>query len=706
MASSLKHAARILLSALDQLDGLGEASKLAHHAHEKAVGISDPVLRPAAPIEDSAMAIDVDLGSRPTGGLTKTTEAEGFSGSWGGVSTGPSPLKRKLDSGFPLPDAKSQRTSASLSSRMQRSLRVHESHPPEESADFSSLEHLHASGSLSDSGVEFRSRRPSRLACSDSHSSFSDGTPGSADMSPGVASPSRPLSRGTSSNDLDASSISDWILCQARRNRVPLEKMQATWELKKKELEYNLGQLVNGVPSDSYQDLKLITTQIIETANWLSGGNHEELGDYVPMWRSTQTNIENVIHFVKVVEDMKSTIATGYQPDGDLPSDLLQAKKEAWGDLLSTDGARWRTMGFPIDELQPLINAAGTWIYGLPWNHLARLDAELQTLQGQTMDEAAHPRLHVLMERVFDGILFARDCAEFVGRPMNKRIQVGALSLVTVFFSFTISFFESKSLTAADAPSTSATTALAPPTTLASAGRGKMGEAHAVQYFGNLVKLLEALEVMTNAGTPLETSAKLCSLGKSKQTRLGHFRRLSAGAPDKSHLGSDSEPQDSGDDWAPTKDLGGGSPQNRGDQAVNHAAGSHQAAVRPRSSPASVRSSHSETNANTHNVLFSTSTEHDPETRSIVENFARVVVEAGLQICEYFAARNHGATRTEGARALVGSTDVRIAGGRGLLVLVTAVRYVRAVTLLAGCDAAEMRRVQVLVDRLPSGSII
>lgn len=194
---------------------------------------------------------------------------------------GPSPLKRKRDAtSFPLPDAKSHRISASLSSRLQRSLRVAET---DEGAGPIRNEHgIHDSAMIASSHIPHprSSRRPSRVSRNDSCSSIPDLQRDASISS--LSSPVSPvfgLSRGSSiADNIDTMSIASWIECQARRNGTTIDNMQNIWNEKRKELEYNLTLLANGVPSDSYQDLKSIIEKIMEAAKWLSAGNLDELG--------------------------------------------------------------------------------------------------------------------------------------------------------------------------------------------------------------------------------------------------------------------------------------------------------------------------------------------------------------------------------------------------------------------------------------------
>lgn len=193
----------------------------------------------------------------------------------------PSPLKRKRDaSSFPLPDPKSLRISATLSSRLQRSLRVAEqSDEASATSDGHDLPDSYQ-GAAPHVAHPRPGRRASRLSRNDSHNSLPD-LHREISLST-IASPISPifgLSRGSSiAENLDVMSISSWIECQAHRNGTTVENMQNIWNEKRRELEYNLNLLANGVPSDSYQDLKVMIEKIMEAAKWLSAGNMDELG--------------------------------------------------------------------------------------------------------------------------------------------------------------------------------------------------------------------------------------------------------------------------------------------------------------------------------------------------------------------------------------------------------------------------------------------
>jgi hypothetical protein len=75
----------------------------------------------------------------------------------------------------------------------------------------------------------------------------------------------------------DLSPVMERLERESVEKGLSLPNLQTEWQAKRKELEHNLTLLQNGIPSDSYDDLKTITEKIMEAARWLSGGNTDEL---------------------------------------------------------------------------------------------------------------------------------------------------------------------------------------------------------------------------------------------------------------------------------------------------------------------------------------------------------------------------------------------------------------------------------------------
>ncbi|KAH6583749.1 hypothetical protein BASA60_001270 [Batrachochytrium salamandrivorans] len=86
-----------------------------------------------------------------------------------------------------------------------------------------------------------------------------------------------------------------------------LSVMQRMWEEKRRELESNLGMLWHGMPSDSYDDVKLITQSVLETAHWLSNRDLCQLRQLIPTWHLAEHKLNSIIKYIQITEDLKIT---------------------------------------------------------------------------------------------------------------------------------------------------------------------------------------------------------------------------------------------------------------------------------------------------------------------------------------------------------------------------------------------------------------
>ena len=72
------------------------------------------------------------------------------------------------------------------------------------------------------------------------------------------------------------------------------------WHEKRKELETNLGLLQSLNGDVDFDDVKGILQRVLLASEWLSGGNTEELGDVVPLWKNFEGRLEILVSYVKV----------------------------------------------------------------------------------------------------------------------------------------------------------------------------------------------------------------------------------------------------------------------------------------------------------------------------------------------------------------------------------------------------------------------
>ncbi|KAI9106242.1 hypothetical protein DFS34DRAFT_55993 [Phlyctochytrium arcticum] len=658
-----------------------------------------------------------------------------------------SPLKRKRDvNSFPLPDAKSSRISAQLASRFQQILKVTNDKSGDDDDESISSAGLrggqgrdisHSPGTSNEDGTasmdsgngrvhnvrRLSSRRASRFNRPDNlplHldvSSYADPAQSSGLSSPSAtASPLFGLSRGSSCADLpypatmngsqsqvslnpvlDAMSITAWLEHQAKQNNLPLEHVQMTWNAKRKELEHNLALLANGVPSDSYQDLKSIVEKIMDAARWLSAGNLDELGDYVPAWRMMEPNLDHVVQYLRVIEDMKSTPQQVFSLTGDLAADLahmrqrIMEKKQVWGGEagVASRVAAWRVLGFPVMEVEGVVQSAIAWIYGLVWAGFVQVDQDL------IRSEAPSPQLWT---HVLDLLILARDSVIFCQKPFPPRTLHAAYTLSHLYICTALSHFNGRTPTSstadlqmtdvtADLPSPASMTPSTPPSAICPATRSASAQVirrrdhvRVIQTFGHLVRVLDVVRVLSGGWRE-----------DAMRRRPGHGTGGISSSFDDPFAALD-------DDWdqdsAPTPTS-----------AATGLFSSPQSQIPPPISPSSLSpntptpsfSPHAQNGALIDSIpISSAAPDVDPSLTLLLQS----AVEAGLQLCEHFAEQR--APQSNKLSGSVGSA----ASARGAqnndprraILLGLVCRYIGVVVAIGG-GSKERERLRRVVRR-------
>ncbi|KAJ3083934.1 hypothetical protein HK102_000830, partial [Quaeritorhiza haematococci] len=431
-----------------------------------------------------------------------------------------SPLKRRRDIGeFPLPDAKSQRISSALSSRLARSLRVCDStfelggSVVEEEKDVSKdeeamLEDVTNSGDMDVSTTNIASPTPRIIVPTKSiRKKLSKQIVGSGSGLFGRSPPSGPFSgeneherlmqssvrfegaalmsqsapstspTGTSAELQPSLETAPILEMQAQRRGIATDVYVRAWNDRRRELEHNLTLLQNGVPSDSYDDIRAITEKIIEAAEWLSCGERAELGALIPLWRMLERNIENVVNYIKIVEDMKATVNCSFHMFGDLDVDLkrmkelLQTKNDSYRDVLRQNAAQWILLGFPVES--ELIQSVKNWFYGLPRLYFTHLEQELY----RPREVAAFHDLRIphLMENALSGIQFTTECSHFLHAPVPPRLMDQVLSLGAIFINYTTSMVDNL---------------------MNRSGKTRSAEGRVIMLYENLIQLFQHLRIL------------------------------------------------------------------------------------------------------------------------------------------------------------------------------------------------------------------
>ncbi|KAJ3274175.1 hypothetical protein HDV01_003458 [Terramyces sp. JEL0728] len=140
----------------------------------------------------------------------------------------------------------------------------------------------------------------------------------------------------------------------ANNNHVQLQSLVNQWNSKLEELDSNVSMITKNI-SDSYDDIQIIITRITNLIDWLVP-DKQELRNVLPKYKYTEHVLDNLIRFVKIVEDMKSTNGQRYitgslSRDTDVLLDLILTKKTLYGDSLRHDCLAWKVLGYPVQDL-------------------------------------------------------------------------------------------------------------------------------------------------------------------------------------------------------------------------------------------------------------------------------------------------------------------------------------------------------------------
>ena len=149
--------------------------------------------------------------------------------------------------------------------------------------------------------------------------------------------------------------MAEYLESLSRMYKVDVNAVKAEWATKKNELESNISMIVNGFPSDSYDDARLLVLNVVECTNWLCGENYQELERMIPLFKLHQSKIIELTRFIKIVEDVRDTNFPIVVPDLGQSCERILAfllgKKEIYGGTLQHGSIAWRVLGFPVDEV-------------------------------------------------------------------------------------------------------------------------------------------------------------------------------------------------------------------------------------------------------------------------------------------------------------------------------------------------------------------
>ncbi|KAJ3220506.1 hypothetical protein HK099_004244 [Clydaea vesicula] len=279
------------------------------------------------------------------------------------------------------------------------------------------------------------------------------------------------------------------------QKKLPEEFFFQTWMAKKLELEHNLGFLQNdtfGVltgASDSYDDIFLLVKKIVESAEWLSNNDLDNLVHLVPLWKTLQSNIKNFMTYINLVEEMKKTIKINlnlnflvdntqnytieeFELNFQSLVEIFKEKKSYFKDFVSNGGEQWISLGFPMNK--ELLDNFKSWIFNI--NLIVFLLFENQFNKGFYENGLSDARVTKTMKLILNVLNFTATCVAFnevTATPKN--LVDKSLLLSNVYCRYCLSILEKLE-------------------TRKNSASG--GEAKIVLIFENLTNLVQDLEVI------------------------------------------------------------------------------------------------------------------------------------------------------------------------------------------------------------------
>ncbi|KAG0265392.1 hypothetical protein BG011_004777 [Mortierella polycephala] len=185
-----------------------------------------------------------------------------------------------------------------------------------------------------------------------------------------------------------------------------------------------------------YITIQTTVDAILENAQWLCGPDFEMgINRICPQWSIHEGSIEQIVHYVQVVESMRETLSGRFQHPQDLNEDLARSQevidyqRTLFGETLRNHGLDWRVLGLP--PMEGLIHGTQDWILNLAKVLTLKIRAEVtfalestshrrttagafeaemeeSELMGQSVSDA--------MDMILQGALLTGSCLELSGK--------------------------------------------------------------------------------------------------------------------------------------------------------------------------------------------------------------------------------------------------------------------------------------------------
>ncbi|RIA95937.1 hypothetical protein C1645_441486 [Glomus cerebriforme] len=234
-------------------------------------------------------------------------------------------------------------------------------------------------------------------------------------------------------------SMTDWIELQAQKRNIPLMEFQTQFQERSRDMESSLNILNNSFPNN-YDDIQVLIDRFLLNADWLRCDYCKPFIQIFPQWQTLERNLENIVQYVEIIEDMKATVNSEYPKSENIDSGLkriqevLEFKKSLYGEILQQSGLAWKVFGFPIEEAW--IYAIKQWLFGLAFHSSSMMNIELNKYdQLFSVDDT---KIAELMDNVEICIKITSQTVQLIGIPNNK-LTLSSIVLATSYINWGLS---------------------------------------------------------------------------------------------------------------------------------------------------------------------------------------------------------------------------------------------------------------------------
>ncbi|KAF9122762.1 60S ribosomal protein L8B [Mortierella sp. 14UC] len=189
-----------------------------------------------------------------------------------------------------------------------------------------------------------------------------------------------------------------------------------------------------------YNTIQGTVDGILEKAQWLCGPEFEMgINRICSEWSAHERSVEQIVHYVQVVESMRETLSGRFQHPEDLAEDLTRSQevidyqRTLFGETLRNHGLEWRALGLP--PMEDLILGTQDWILNMAKTLTVKIRAEVNLSMENTGEHRSatdSPGMDMMddedatttvsrpigdvMDLVIQGALLTESCLELAGK--------------------------------------------------------------------------------------------------------------------------------------------------------------------------------------------------------------------------------------------------------------------------------------------------